>query len=96
VIKKRARAFDSSILVQTAEVEGGLYHIIARSNNRRVIFHDNKDFDKFLSLLSVQKAKLGFYLYAFCLMSNHFHLLVEQQAERVRLSILRFWAITYL
>jgi REP element-mobilizing transposase RayT len=38
-----------------AEVEGGLYHIIARGNNRRVIFHDDKDFRKFLALLAVQK-----------------------------------------
>jgi putative transposase len=59
------------------EVEGGLYHIIARGNNRQNIFHSDEDFKKFLSLLSVQKAKLGFYLYAYCLMSNHFHLLIE-------------------
>jgi REP element-mobilizing transposase RayT len=47
-----------------AEVEGGLYHIIARGNNRQNIFHSGDDFKKFLSLLAVQKAKLGFYLYA--------------------------------
>jgi len=62
-----------------AEVQGGLYHIIARGNNRQNIFHAAEDFKKFLSLLAVQKAKLGFYLYAYCLMSNHFHLLIERQ-----------------
>ena len=72
-----------------AEVEGGLYHVIARGNNRQVIFHDEEDFKKFLSILSVQKAKLGFYLYAFCLMSNHFHLLIERQAEPVGRIMLR-------
>lgn len=72
-----------------AEVEGGLYHIIARGNNRQVIFHDDKDFNKFLSLLAVQKEKLGFYLYAYCLMSNHFHLLLERQAEPVGRIMLR-------
>jgi REP element-mobilizing transposase RayT len=66
-----------------AEVEGGLYHIIARRNNRQNIFHSDEDHNKFLSLLTVQKAKIGFYLYAYCLMSNHFHLLVERQAEAV-------------
>jgi putative transposase len=39
-----------------AEVEGGLYHLIARGNDRQVIFHDKEDFKKFLSLLSIQKA----------------------------------------
>lgn len=66
-----------------AEVEGGLYHIIARGNNRQNIFHSDEDFKKFLSLLAAQKAKLGFYLYSYCLMSNHFHLLIERQAEPV-------------
>jgi REP element-mobilizing transposase RayT len=66
-----------------AEVEGGLYHLIARGNNRQNIFHSDEDFKKFLSLLEAQKAKLGFYLYAYCLMSNHFHLALERQAEPV-------------
>jgi Transposase and inactivated derivatives len=65
------------------EVEGGLYHVIARGNNRQMIFHSDDDHKKFLSLLSVQKAKLGFFLYAYCLMSNHFHLLIERQSEPI-------------
>lgn len=66
-----------------AEVEGGLYHIIARGNNRQLIFRSDEDHKKFLSLLAVQKEKLGFYLYAYCLMSNHFHLALERQSEPV-------------
>jgi REP element-mobilizing transposase RayT len=66
-----------------AEVEGGLYHIIARGNNRQTIFQSDDDHHKFLSLLAEQKAKLPFYLYSYCLMSNHFHLALERQAEPV-------------
>jgi putative transposase len=36
-----------------AEVEGGFYHLMARGNNRQVIFHETEDFRKFLSLLSI-------------------------------------------
>jgi REP element-mobilizing transposase RayT len=43
-----------------AEVAGGLYHVIARGNNRQVIFHSDEDHKKFLSLLGIQKQKLGF------------------------------------
>jgi REP element-mobilizing transposase RayT len=60
-----------------AEVDGGLYHVITRGNNRRQIFNSAGDFEKFLSLLAVQKIKLPFFLYAYCLMSNHVHLLIE-------------------
>ncbi len=66
-----------------AEVEGGLYHVITRGNNRRQIFHDTADYEKFLLLLAAQKAKLKFFLYAYCLMTNHVHLLIERQADTI-------------
>lgn len=65
------------------EVEGGLYHVIARGNNRQAIFHSDPDYKKFVSLLGLQKAKRPFYLYAYCLMTNHFHLLMERQADSI-------------
>ena len=66
-----------------AEVEGGLYHVITRGNNRRQIFNSPADYKKFLSLLTIQKTKLPFFLYSYCLMSNHVHLLIERQANTV-------------
>lgn len=71
------------------EVEGGLYHIIARGNNRQTIFHSDDDHKKFLSLLGVQKEKLPFYLYSYCLMTNHFHLLIERQVDTIGHIMLR-------
>jgi REP element-mobilizing transposase RayT len=56
-----------------------------RGNNRRPIFHAPADYQKFLSLLAVQKAKLPFFLYAYCLMTNHVHLLIERQAATIGL-----------
>src|SRR5215471_3689017 len=66
-----------------AEVEGGLYHVITRGNNRRQIFNSSADYEKFLSLLTELKTKLPFFLYAYCLMTNHVHLLIERQAAKV-------------
>ena len=66
-----------------AEVEGGLYHVITRGNNRRQMFDAPEDYEKFLSLLAVQKARLPFFLYAYCLMTNHVHLLIERQADAI-------------
>ena len=45
------------------EIEGGLYHVIARGNGRQAIFHDERDHQKFLSILAVQKELRPFYLY---------------------------------
>lgn len=65
------------------EVEGGLYHVITRGNDRQDIFHDDEDYLKFLSLLTTQKQKAGFFIYAYCLMTNHIHLLIERGQETV-------------
>jgi REP element-mobilizing transposase RayT len=66
-----------------AELEGGLYHVITRGNNRQRIFDSPADYEKFLSLLAVQKIRLPFFLYAYCLMTNHVHLLIERRADSV-------------
>jgi REP element-mobilizing transposase RayT len=63
------------------EIEGGLYHVITRGNDRQTIFHSVEDRAKFLSLLSAAKERLPFFLYAFCLMTNHVHLLIERKAD---------------
>lgn len=65
------------------EIQGGLYHIMTRGNNRQVIFGSDEDYLKMLSLLAEQKGKLPFYLYAYCLMPNHLHLLVERRDDSI-------------
>lgn len=65
------------------EIEGGLYHVITRGNDRKDIFHSREDHDKFLQLLMSQKHKLPFYLYAYCLMTNHLHLLIERREDDI-------------
>jgi putative transposase len=65
------------------EIQGGLYHIITRGNNRRLIFGSDDDYRKFLLQLADQKAKVPFYLYAYCLMPNHIHLLVERRRDSI-------------
>src|SRR3989338_8058277 len=54
----------------------GFYHWINRGINHKKIFHREKDFKKFLSLIADHKDELGIKLYHYCLMSNHVHLLL--------------------
>jgi len=65
------------------EVSGGLYHVITRGNNRRKIFRSHDDYLRFTGILARQKSELPFYLYAYCLMPNHLHLLIEMQDDPV-------------
>ncbi|MEQ1605593.1 MAG: transposase [Pyrinomonadaceae bacterium] len=65
------------------EIEGGLYHVITRGNDRKDIFQSREDHDRFIQLLMAQKHRLPFYLYAYCLMTNHLHLLIERREDDI-------------
>ena len=56
---------------------GLIYHVINRGNNRQQIFFDDADFVAFLKAMSDLRERKPFELYGYCLMSNHFHLLLR-------------------
>ena len=56
---------------------GAFYHVIARGNQKQTIFLDKGDFRTYIAYLSEYKSKYSFHLYAYALMKNHLHLLVE-------------------
>ena len=57
--------------------------MITRGNARQDIFHSPEDHEKFLALLEKQKARFSFFLYAYCLMTNHIHLLIERRSDAI-------------
>lgn len=59
------------------EFPGAFYHVIARGNRRAVIFHDAADYTAYLERVERYRARDGCRLYAYVLMANHVHLLVE-------------------
>jgi putative transposase len=61
------------------EFEGAFYHVITRGNQRQKVFKDKDDFLKYLEILSNYKIRYKYFLYAFVLMNNHLHLLIETQ-----------------
>ncbi len=61
------------------EYNGAFYHVIARGNQKQRIFKDAADFQKYLLLLTVYKNRTGCRVYAYVLMNNHVHLLVESK-----------------
>jgi putative transposase len=59
------------------EFAGALYHVIARGNQRRDIFADDEDRRGYLQRLEHYRVRYQFTVYAYMLMSNHVHLLLE-------------------
>ncbi len=58
-------------------VPGGVYHVIARGNERAPIYRDDADRFRFLRTLARVVDRFGWLCHAYCLMGNHYHLLVE-------------------
>lgn len=67
----------------------GIYHIMLRGINKQVIFEDEEDNIKFLETLKKYKAISGYKIFAYCLMSNHVHLLLKVEKEDIDLIIKR-------
>ena len=59
------------------EFSGALYHVTARGNAQGDIYLTDKDREKFLSLLQNTCNQYNWYCHAYCLMTNHYHLLIE-------------------
>lgn len=59
------------------EYPGAIYHVMNRGDRREAIFHNDRDRELFLSTLAEACEKADWQVHAFCLMGNHFHLVVE-------------------
>ncbi|MDA8106465.1 MAG: transposase, partial [Nitrospiraceae bacterium] len=59
------------------EYDGALYHITSRGNERKAIFQDDENRVGFLDALQKVNERFNWICHAYCLMNNHYHLVVE-------------------
>ena len=59
------------------EYPGAYYHVTSRGNERRDVFKSQKDREQFISYLESAVVRYGAVIHAYCLMSTHFHILIE-------------------
>ena len=60
---------------------GLLYHVMVRGNQRQKTFLTDHDYQAYLERLAKYHKRYGVALYAYCLMPNHVHLLLETSGE---------------
>jgi REP-associated tyrosine transposase len=81
--RRRGLARDTSVYrrriarAPRLEISGGTYHVFARGNERRPIYRDDADRERFLEVLGTALGERSWSLFAFCLMKNHYHLLLR-------------------
>jgi len=71
------------------EFENAVYHVTARGNERKDIYRDVADREQFLETLEEATERFGLLVHAYCLMGNHYHLLL--QTPRANLSDAAGW-----
>lgn len=59
------------------EYPGAFYHVTSRGNEQKDVFKSQKDREKFLDYLASATERYGAIVHAYCLMSNHYRLLLE-------------------
>ena len=59
------------------EYAGAIYHVMNRGDRHEPIFRDEADRQRFVETLGEAAVRSGWQVHAYCLMSNHFHLVVE-------------------
>ena len=65
----------------------GCYHIVNRGVNRERVLPTTEDKEKFLELLDLSRGIYQFTVHAFCLLDNHYHLLIETSRDNLSLAI---------
>ncbi len=61
----------------------GIYHVLYRGINQQRIFEEDEDYELFLTKLKELSASLDIHLLAYCLMSNHMHLLLQESSSKL-------------
>ena len=61
------------------------HHIVQRGHNRQIVFAEQHDYQYYLDTLRTWKEHYGVKLYAYCLMTNHIHLLLEPSRDPLAL-----------
>jgi len=59
------------------EYPGAFYHVTSRGNERKMVFQSTRDREKYLSYLESAHDRYGAIVHVYCLMGNHYHLLLE-------------------
>lgn len=65
------------------------HHVVQRGHNKQVVFGSRSHYERYLETLAECKQAFGVKVYAWCLMSNHVHLLLEPSSESGLASLMK-------
>ncbi|MDD4803915.1 MAG: transposase [Candidatus Pacebacteria bacterium] len=67
--------------IKRIDIANEIYHVINRANTRVQIFDDDNDYKQFESILEIAKEKFDMRIYSYCIMPNHWHLILSPKVD---------------
>jgi|SRR3972149_12223997 len=72
-------------------VDGFIYHVINRGNGRQKVFHKEQDYEAFINLMEEAKGRHPVKILAYCLIPNHFHMVLMKRKKKRKKGTGCFW-----
>lgn len=82
--------------IPRGQVAGHAYHVLNRGNGGATVFHQDSDYAAFLELLGTAKARHPIKMFGFCLMPNHFHLVVAPTVIDGLSPFMQWWMTSHV
>jgi len=82
--------------IPRGQLDGQAFHVLNRGNGRATVFHKEADFRAFIEILAEAKQRVPVRTAAFCVLSNHFHLLVAPTAQADISAFMQWWMTTHV
>jgi putative transposase len=77
-------------------VADGYYHVLNRGNGRMTLFHKHEDFTAFLNVLREGLEQYPADLFCYCLMGNHWHLVLRPRTSESLADLMRWVGVTHV
>ena len=82
--------------IPRGQLAGQAYHVLNRGNGGAVVFHKESDYAACLALLETAKAKFPVRIFGFCLMPNHFHLVLQPATVDALSPFMQWWMTSHV
>jgi putative transposase len=77
------------------DIADAYYHVLNRTGGKRTIFRKEKDYEAFENVLEVAKDKFDMRIYSYCIMPNHWHLVLSPKADGLMGKFMQYLAQTH-
>lgn len=82
--------------IPRGQIGGHAYHVLNRGNNGATVFRKDGDFTAFLDLLTAAKSQFPVKVFGVCLLSNHFHMVVQPATEVILSPFMQWWMTSHV